>query len=134
MADLSSNPDNLIAFLERVAANQKANIANFPIPYDLLRRVDNCLATAGKNLINPKPVLAGLMLLRCQYAYKAAAGMALSGQAVEAFVMMRSCLEHAGYALAIFQDPHVGNGLHGATRQRGRDEGVARPLILIEQS
>src|SRR5262245_19840641 len=102
MADLSSNPDNLIAFLERVAANQKANIANFPIPYDLLRRVDNCLATAGKNLINPKPVLAGLMLLRCQYPYKAAAGMALSGQAVEAFVMMRSCLEHAGYALAIF--------------------------------
>jgi len=45
------------------------------------------------------------MLLRCQYAYKAAAGMALSGQVVEAFVMMRSCLEYAGYALAIFQDP-----------------------------
>jgi hypothetical protein len=31
--------------------------------------------------------------------------MSLSGQAVEAFVMARSCLEYAGYALAIFQDP-----------------------------
>src|SRR5262245_81799 len=105
MTDLSSNRDNLSPFLERVAANQKANIAKFPAPYQLLRRGDNCLSTAGKNLINPKPVLAGLMLLRCQYAYKAAAGMALSGQVVEAFVMMRSCLEHVGYALAIFQDP-----------------------------
>jgi hypothetical protein len=105
MTDLSSNPDNLSPFLERVAANQKANIAKFSAPYQLLRRVDNCLSTAGNTLINPKPVLAGLMLLRCQYAYKAAAGMALSGQVVEAFVMMRSCLEHAGYALAIFQDP-----------------------------
>jgi len=72
MADLSSNPDNLIPFLKQAAANQKANIANFPAPYHLLRRVDSCLSTAGKNLINPKPVLAGFMLLRCQYAYKAA--------------------------------------------------------------
>jgi hypothetical protein len=93
------------SLLERVATNQKANIAKFSAPYQLLRRVDNCLSTAGYTLFNPKPVLAGLMLLRCQYAYKAAAGMALSGQVVEAFVMMRSCLEHAGYALAIFQDP-----------------------------
>jgi hypothetical protein len=44
------------------------------------------------------------MLLRSQYAYKAAAGMALAGQVVEAFVMKRSCLEYAGYALTIFAD------------------------------
>jgi hypothetical protein len=51
--------------------------------------------------------MAAILFLRCQYAYKAAAGMALSGQAVEAFVMMRSCLEYAGYALAIFNDPSL---------------------------
>ena len=105
MTDLSSNPDNLIPFLELVAANHKANIANFPDPYQLIRRVNICLSKAGKNLINPKPVLAGLMLPCCEYAYKAAAGMALSGQVAEAFIMMRSCLEYAGYALTIFQDP-----------------------------
>ena len=105
VADLSSNPDNLIPFLELVAANQKARIANFSGPYQLIRRVNICLSTASKHLINPKPVLAGLLLPRCEYAYKAAAGMALSGQVVEAFVMMRSCLEYAGYALTIFQNP-----------------------------
>jgi hypothetical protein len=105
MADLSDNPDNLIPFLEVVASNQKANIAKFPAAYQLIRRVNICLSTAAKDLVNPKPVMAGKMLHRCQYAYKAAAGMALSGQVAEAFVMMRSCLEYAGYALVIFHDP-----------------------------
>src|SRR5215831_17615590 len=105
MADLSANPDNLIPFLELVASNQTANIVKFPAPYDLIRRVNICLSIAGKNLINPKPVMAGVLFLRCQYAYKAAAGMALSGQVVETFVMMRSCLEYAGYALAMFNNP-----------------------------
>jgi hypothetical protein len=31
--------------------------------------------------------------------------MALGGQVVEAFVMMRSCLEYAGYALVMFANP-----------------------------
>ncbi len=35
--------------------------------------------------------------------------MALSGQAAESFVMMRSCLEYAGYALAIFNEPGLEN-------------------------
>lgn len=105
MTDLTANPDNLFPFLDLVASNQKANMALFPAQYDIIRRVNICLSTAGKSLINPKPVLVGVLFLRCQYAYKTAAGMALSGQAVEAFVMMRSCLEYAGYALAIFKDP-----------------------------
>jgi hypothetical protein len=107
MADLSANPDNLITFLELVASNQKANVAKFHAPYDLIRRVNICLSTAGKHLTNPKPVMAGVLFLRCQYAYKAAAGMALAGQVVETFVMMRSCLEYAGYALAMFHDPSL---------------------------
>jgi hypothetical protein len=107
MVDLSANPDNLLPFLDLAASNQRANVARFPEPYQLIRRVNICLATAGKNLINPTPVMAAVLFLRCQYAYKAAAGMALSGQAVEAFVMMRSCLEYAGYALAIFNDPSL---------------------------
>jgi hypothetical protein len=34
--------------------------------------------------------------------------MTLGGQVVEPFVIMRSCLEYAGYALAIFADPRLG--------------------------
>jgi hypothetical protein len=106
MADLlSNNPDNLIPFFELVVSNQKANIANHRTWYELIRRVNVCLSTAGQNMINPKPVMCAVLFLRCQYAYKSAAGMALAGQVVESFVMMRSCLEYAGYALAIFNNP-----------------------------
>lgn len=101
---VSANPDNLIAFFELVGANQKANIGRFPAQYELIRRVNICLSAAGQKLINPKPLMCAVLFLRCQYAYKAAAGMALSGQSVEAFVMLRSSLEYAGYALAIFND------------------------------
>src|SRR6266851_2171442 len=87
MQELGSNADNLIPFLDLVASNQKANIARFTGPYDLIRRVNICLSTAGKNLVNPQPVTTGILFLRCQYAYKTAAGMALSGQVCEAFVM-----------------------------------------------
>jgi hypothetical protein len=70
-----------------------------------MQRVNDCFSIAGKTLRNPEPVMTGVLFLRAQYAYKTAAGMALAGQAVEAFVMMRSCLEYSGYALAIFNDP-----------------------------
>lgn len=105
MTDLSKNPDNLVPFFDLVASNQKANMARFPAEFELMRRVNICLSTAGQNLINPKPVMAGVMFLRCQYAYKAAVGMALSGQVVKSFAMMRSCLEYAAYALTMYHDP-----------------------------
>jgi hypothetical protein len=103
------DPDNLIPFFQLVASNQQASIRNFPDQYALLRRVNICLSEACKNLINPEPIMCALLFARCQYAYKAAAGMALSGQVVEAFVMARSCLEYAGYALIIFADPSLEN-------------------------
>jgi hypothetical protein len=97
--------DNLSKFLNAVHSNQKANYANFQQPYLILQRINDCLFKAGKHLTNPNPVMAGILFLRSQYAYKTAAGMALSGQVVETFVMMRSCLEYAGYALIIFETP-----------------------------
>ena len=45
--------------------------------------------------------------MRCQYAFKTAAGMALAGQVVETFVMQRSVLEYAGYALLIRKTPSL---------------------------
>jgi hypothetical protein len=97
--------DDLTRFLKAVNSNQIANLANFPEPYSLMRRVNDCFSTGGKNLINPEPATTGMLFLRSQYAYKTTVGMALAGQVVEAFVMMRSCLEYAGYALVMFADP-----------------------------
>jgi hypothetical protein len=103
--DLSSNPDNLVPFLEVVASNQHANTALYPADFALIQRVNVCLATVGQKLVKPEPVMCAVLFQRCQYAFKTAAALALAGLVVEAFVMMRSCLEYAGYALAIFKDP-----------------------------
>lgn len=97
--------NDLMQFLEMVHQNQQGNCERFPEAYNLIQRVDNCFVVAAENLVNPKPVTTGILFLRSQYAYKAAAGMALAGQVIEAFPMMRLCLESAGYALAIFAEP-----------------------------
>ena len=94
--------DDLTRFLETVHHNQQGNRERLAEPYRLIQRVNECFVIIGKNLVDPKPLLAGLLFLRSQYAYKAAAGMALAGQVVEAFAMMRLCLEYAGYAITIF--------------------------------
>jgi hypothetical protein len=101
--------DNLTQFLRLTNSNQIGNFARFPEPYALMRQVNDCYTKAGESLVNPKPMMTGPMFLRSQYAYKTTVGMALAGQVVESFVMMRSCLEYAGYALVIFEDPILEN-------------------------
>ena len=96
--------NSLDRFLEVLPKNQHANRSRFPGQYQIIQRIDHCFVTAGKHLSYLKPVLVGPLFLRCQYAYKTAAGMTLAGQVAESFVMTRSCLEYAGYALAIFAD------------------------------
>jgi hypothetical protein len=103
MADWGT--DELTQFLESAHHVQRCNHQKFAEPYSKMQRIDNCFVRAGKNLVNPNPVLTGVLFLRSQYAYKTAVGMTLAGQAAETFVMLRSCLEYAGYALAMFADP-----------------------------
>jgi hypothetical protein len=105
----AADDKSLDRFLEVVHNNQLANRGRFPNQYLIIQRIDHCFVTAGKHLSYQKPVLVGPLFLRSQYAYKTAAGMTLAGQIAESFVMMRSCLEYAGYALAIFADQHVEN-------------------------
>ena len=100
---------SLEKFLAAVHANQQANRVNFPQWYSIIDKIDDCFVRAGSNLTNPKPVMTGSLLLRCQYAFKTAAGMALAGQIVEVFAMLRSTLECAGYALTIFDTPALEN-------------------------
>jgi len=97
--------DDLTRFLQVVNSNQRAAHTKFPVQYCLVRRVNDCFVKAETGLVNPKPAMTGPLFLRCQYAYKTTVGMALAGQVVEAFVMMRSCLESADYALVMFVDP-----------------------------
>jgi hypothetical protein len=96
---------SLQTFFAMVQWNQNANRINFPQWYKTIEQIDDCFVRVGKNLINPKPVMTANLLLRCQYAFKTAAGMALAGQVVEVFAMLRSVLEYAGYCLTIYENP-----------------------------
>ena len=70
-------------------------------------RAGENLNYSEENLLYPKTAttISGNLLLRCQYAFRVAAGLALARQVVEAFVMQRPVLEYAGYCLLIHQDP-----------------------------
>jgi hypothetical protein len=94
-------------FFDALRSNQRANSANFAEWYALIVRIDDCFVRAGENLVNPEPPLAGVLLLRCQYAFKTAAAMALAGQVVELFTVLRSVLEYAGYCLTIYETPSL---------------------------
>ena len=51
--------------------------------------------------------MSAVLLNRCQYAFKTASGMALAGQVVEVFPILRSVLEYAGYCLTIHETPEL---------------------------
>lgn len=95
----------LAKFFDAVQSNQKINSANFKERYAVITRINACLKKAGEHFLNVKPVMVGMLFFRAKYAYMAAAGAALSGQSVECFVLIRNCLECAGYALLISDDP-----------------------------
>jgi hypothetical protein len=104
----SSTKDKTLAhFFDTIHRNQQGNRDRFPERYRIIQRVDDCFTAAKKHLGDAQPIFIGPMFLRSQYAYKTAAGMTLAGQFSESFVLMRSCLEYAGYATLIFNDPRL---------------------------
>ena len=112
---------SLQEFFDMLRLAQQANRAKFPVWYDIIERIDRCFVRAGKNLVNIQSPMIGAFLLRSQYAFKTAAGMAFAGQVVEAFVMQRSVLEYAGYALVISKSPSLESvflGRHASEKAR----------------
>jgi len=103
----STKDKTLGHFFETIHRNQQGNRDRFPERYRIIQRVDDCYAAVGKHLADVQPIFTGPMFLRSQYAYKAAAGTTLAGQFSESFVLMRSCLEYAGYAILIFTNPRL---------------------------
>jgi hypothetical protein len=68
--------DDLTQFLKVAHSNQIGNFERFPESYATMRRVNDCYAKAGNDLVDPKPMMTGPMFHRSQYAYKTAAGRA----------------------------------------------------------
>lgn len=100
--------DGLSGYLKAVAENQHATFVHMKEQYRLLDRIDASFLKIGTNLLNPKDAMGPLFLFRSHAAYRAACGAAMAGQVAETFVLLRSCLEYAGYGLRINHNPALG--------------------------
>lgn len=92
---------DLTAFLDLVRNNQYATFANHRDAVSVLERIDSAFMRIGSHLLNPKDQLTPFFLYRSHSALRAASACAMAGQTVETFVLLRSCLEFAAYALQI---------------------------------
>jgi hypothetical protein len=97
--------DALSDFLSKAQANQHGTFANDKRWYGRLAAIDALFLSVAQNIINPKELVPTALFYRAHAAYRAACGLAMSGQANETFALTRSCLEYAAYALLMTSHP-----------------------------
>jgi hypothetical protein len=99
--------DGLSSFWEAGRDNQFGTFVKKRPIFDKLVGIDNAFTAVSKKWLNPKDKIAALLFVRCHAAFKTASGLAAAGQAAEAYVMHRSMLEYAAYALHINRNPDL---------------------------
>jgi hypothetical protein len=100
--------DELTKFLQAARDNQNATFFRKREATNKLIHIDAELAKVSKSWLNPPSEIAAMLFVRCHAAFRTATGLAMSGQAVEAFVQCRAMLENAGYAAHIHRVPALG--------------------------
>jgi hypothetical protein len=85
--------DELTKFLQAARDNQNATFFRKRDATNKLILIDAELVKVSKNWLNPPSEIAAMLFVRCHAAFRTAAGLAMSGQAVEAFVQCRAMLE-----------------------------------------
>jgi hypothetical protein len=106
-AMLSWNDEELQKYFKAYCNNQTANIEKFKSQFSVISRINACLFLLGKHLHNTHPVMVGQLFLRAKYAFMTGANLAMAGQVVEAFPILRLALECCGYALMMNQEPEL---------------------------
>lgn len=100
--------DKLTEFLDHARRNQWAT---FHIKKPAVRKliaIDEQFAKVSKDWRNPSNQITAQLFLRCHAAFRAAAGLGMSGYAVETYVQCRAMLECAAYAAHIHRNPSLG--------------------------
>lgn len=97
--------DSLSEFLELAQRNRYATFANKSEWYQKLSKLDDCFLRVGKGWINPPDLVTPLLYQRAHSAFRAAAGLAMSGQVTDLYPQIRACLEYAAYGLHIGENP-----------------------------
>lgn len=98
--------DHLTKFWDGARHNQYGTVAKKPI-YRALSAVDELFYRMSDGWLNPVDEIGAMLFLRTHSAFRAAAGLASAGQAAEAFVVNRACLEYAAYALHLHRNVPV---------------------------
>jgi len=94
--------------LDLARGNQFATFENCQNGFRRLSDINDCFELIGKNMSNPKSLLAALLFARSHSAFIGGCGAGLSGASAEAFALSRLAIEHAGYALLIHTQPKLG--------------------------
>ncbi len=101
--------DPLSAFLSEAERNARVSSLKLPDVYGLLQRVHSAFQSLAA--IIEKDHQAGLLpsrflMARTHAAWLAAVRLGMSGQAVEAYPVLRAAIEDAWYALHLAKDPN----------------------------
>ena len=96
--------DALTQFFNMVRSNQQGSYAGQKAACKVLIDLDAAFEKIGTKMTNPQSLVAPFFLYRAHSAFRAACATALAGQAVETFVLLRSCLEFASYGLYVDSD------------------------------
>jgi hypothetical protein len=100
--------DELTKFLQAARENQNATFFRKRNETGLLIAIDAEFAKVSAGWLNPASEILAMLFLRCHAAFRTTSGLAMSGQAVEAFVQCRAMLEYAAYAVHIHANPSLG--------------------------
>jgi hypothetical protein len=100
--------DELTKFLHAAHQNQYATFFKKRDAMQKLLAVDAQFAKVTKSWVNPQSGIVAMLFIRCHGAYRTACGLAMAGQAPEAYVQCRSVLEYAAYAVHINRNPKLG--------------------------
>jgi hypothetical protein len=119
---------SLSQYIERAHDNAFATfVKNKNNCFSDLREINDCFQKISDALDNPQDILPAFLLIRSFSAYRASCNTAMSGQVVETFVLLRSCLEFAGYALLMQVDRRLvevwlkrHNGLDVAEKKKSK--------------
>jgi hypothetical protein len=99
--------DELTKFLQETHQQQYATFHNKEEAVGRLVAIDELFVRVSKHWLNPPSEVEAMLLLRCHAAFRAAAGEAMAGQAVECYRQCRGILENAAYAVHIHRSPSL---------------------------
>jgi hypothetical protein len=126
--------DKVTQFLETAQQNSFATFAKLRIFFEHLVDMDSLFRQAIEHFGRPTDWLAGVFLLRTHSAYLGAVRLGISGQLPETYMVLRSCLESALYALHIEKDTSraetwIRREENAQSRKRTKSEFTARRVL-----